>query len=168
MSNITAYSGAGKGSRETKKEGRERGKRGGRGRGRGRGRWVRSEWGRLKRVNFQPHRPPVQRLPHGLHFGRLWGSPAQERDFCVTVTRYTKTGPTQIRNSRSTDKHFLSSPDNEMVDSLFQQDFFFSFSFLVIMFLLTFQRKWKRLTYNWLKETKVIKQARKCLEEMHI
>lgn len=82
------------------------------------------------------------------------------RGFGVTVARYTKAGPIQIRNSRSTDKHFLNNPDNEMDDGLSQQDFFF---FFVIMFLLTFQRKWKRLTYNWLKELEVIKQARKCL-----
>lgn len=65
----------------------------------------------------------------------------------------------QIRNSRSRNKHFLSNLDNEMDDSLFSQNFF------AIMFLLTLQRKWKRLTYSWLKGIEVINPARRSLEE---
>lgn len=99
-------------------------------------------------------------MPNSLHFKGLWGAPAQERDFWFAVDIYTKAEPMQIRNSQSTNKHFLSNPDNEMDDSLFSQNF------SVITFLLTFQRKWKRLPYNWLKEIEVINQARKSLKEM--
>lgn len=100
---------------------------------------------------------------HMAFISRAPEAPSSGKGFLL-CSGYIHTGRAKANKklSRSRNKHFLSNPDNEMDDSLFSQNFF------VITFLLTFQRKWKWLTYNWRKEIEVINQARKSLEEMCI